>query len=82
MIDDKTIQEKLVLGYSLSEIAHKYGLCYGTLRSKFKYVKKEEKYITDFKPNYYGYYSWESLSLEEKTAYLIYENKNKAYYEY
>lgn len=83
MIDNKLIQEKLVLGYTLKQIAHMYDLNYGTLRQKYKYVKKDFNYVTNFsKPSYYGHITWESLSMEEKIAYENYEKKNKAYYEY
>ena len=79
MIENKIIQEKLVLGYTLRQIAHNYGLCYETLKKNFKCVKKNITYITNFKEkkkiNQISYLNatWESLSLEEQNAYLNYK---------
>ena len=83
MITDKLIQEHLLLGFTLKEIAKKYNVTHDHLIHKYKIVKKDFKYITNFnKESYHGFYVWDDLSLEEKKAYFEYEEKNKAFYEF
>jgi len=77
------IQELLILGYTLPELAENWGVHFTTLVNKYKVVKKQHKYINHFEvvskeePYYenewmYGFmpsYSFDELSKKEKEFY-------------
>lgn len=88
------IQNMLINGYTLPEIAKKYKISYLSLIQAYKIQKKDYKYI-DFKQpkkevkgiknvsfTFDKLYTEELLNEEELLAYYKYENKNKAYYEH
>ena len=86
------IQNMLMNGYTLPEIAKKYKITYLSLIQAYKIQKKDYKYI-DFKQpkkevkgiknvsfTFDKSYTEESLNENELLAYYNYEQKNKAYY--
>ena len=87
------IQNMLMNGYTLPEIAKKYKISYLSLIQAYKIQKKDFKYIDykqpkkkvkDIKNVFFTFdklYTEESLNEEELLAFYKYEQKNKAYYE-
>lgn len=87
------IQNMLMNGYTMPEIAKKYNITYISLVQAFKIQKKGFKYIDYIQPKeevkdiknvsftFDKLYTEESLNEEELLAYYKYEQKNKAYYE-
>tara|TARA_R100000654_G_scaffold39092_1_gene64849 strand:- start:2403 stop:2720 length:318 start_codon:yes stop_codon:yes gene_type:complete len=89
------VQELLIDGFTLPQIAKKYNIHPETLCRVYKPVKKNFKYIdtrAKVKPNesdnisiniapFDRIYTWDRLSKSEIQAYYNYESKNKAYYE-
>jgi hypothetical protein len=77
------IQELLILGYTLPELAENWGVHFTTLTNKYKVIKTKKKYINNFEvvskeePYYenewmYGFiptYTFEELSFREKQFY-------------
>ena len=73
----------MIKGYSVHTIAYMTGLSTVSISNKFKSYK-QEIYIEEVKKassNISNDYTWESLSLEEKLAYINYEEKHKAHYD-
>ena len=87
------IQNMLMNGYTLPEIAKKYKIEYISLVQAYKVQKKNYKYVDFIQPKkevkgikpvsftFDKLYTEESLNQEELLAYYKYEQKNKAYYE-
>jgi len=87
------IQNMLMNGYTLPEIAKKYKISYLSLIQAYKIQKKDFKYVDFIQPKekvkdiknvsftFDKLYTEESLNEEELLAYYKYEAKNKAYYE-
>ena len=87
------IQNMLMNGQTMPEIAKKYKITYISLVQAFKIQKKDFKYIDYYQPKekvedikkvssvFDKLYTEESLNEEELLAYYKYEAKNKAYYE-
>ena len=88
------IQNMLMNGLTMPEIAKKYKIEYISLVQAYKVQKKNYKYIDFIQPKeqvkdiknvsfaFDKLYAEESLNEEELLAYYKYEQKNKAYYEY
>lgn len=88
------IQNMLMNGQTMPEIAKKYKITYISLVQAFKIQKKDFKYVEYYKPRkkvedikkmpsaFDKLYTEESLNEEELLAYYKYEQKNKAYYEH
>jgi len=88
------IQNMLMNGQTMPEIAKKYKITYISLVQAFKIQKKDFKYIDYIQPKeevkdikkvsfaFDKLYTEESLNENELLAYYKYEAKNKAYYEY
>tara|TARA_B100000902_G_scaffold369157_1_gene393111 strand:+ start:109 stop:420 length:312 start_codon:yes stop_codon:yes gene_type:complete len=87
------IQELLIEGYTLPQIAKKLDLTYNKVIHYYKPIKKNFKYI-DYQQkqrkvevvnasafSFNKVYTWESLSDEDIKGYKYYESKHKAYYE-
>ena len=93
-LTSQDIQNMLMNGYTLQEIAKKYKIEYISLVQASKIQKKDFKYIDYIQPKeevkdiknvsfaFDKLYTEESLNEEELLAYYKYEQKNKAYYEY
>ena len=93
-LTSQDIQNMLMNGYTMPEIANKYKIEYISLVQAYKVQKKNYKYVDfiqpkkevkDIKPVSFTFdklYTEESLNEEELLAYYKYEAKNKAYYEY
>jgi len=87
------IQNMLMNGLTMPEIAKKYKIKYISLVQAYKIQKKNFKYfdyiqpkeeVKDIKNVSFAFdklYTEESLNEEELLAYYKYEQKNKAYYE-
>ena len=87
------IQNMLMNGMTMPEIAKKYKIEYISLVQAYKIQKKNFKYIDFVQPKeevkdiknvsftFDKLYTIESLNEEELLAYYKYEQKNKAYYE-
>ena len=86
------IQNMLMNGQTMPEIAKKYNITYISLVQAFKIQKKDFKYIDYIQPKeevkdiknvsftFDKLYTEESLNEDELLAYYKYESKNKAYY--
>lgn len=86
------IQNMLMNGLTMPEIAKKYNITYISLVQAFKIQKKDFKYIDYIQPKeevkdiknvsftFDKLYKEESLNENELLAYYKYEAKNKAYY--
>ena len=93
-LTSQDIQNMLMNGLTMPEIAKKYKIEYISLvqaykvqKKNYKYVdfiqlKKEVKDIKNVSFTFDKLYTEESLNEEELLAYYKYESKNKAYYEY
>ena len=87
------IQNLLMSGVSMPEIAKRYKISYISLVQAYKIQKKNFKYIDFLQPKeevkdiknvsfaFDKLYKEESLNEEELLAYYKYEAKNKAYYD-
>jgi hypothetical protein len=87
------IQNLLMSGVSMPEIAKRYKISYISLVQAYKIQKKDFKYIDFVQPKekvediknvsftFDKLYTEESLNENELLAYYKYEQKNKAYYE-
>ena len=88
------IQDLLMEGYTLPEIAKKVNIDYQCLVSKYKPIKKNFKYFENIQTpdevddgvsacsfTFDGVYTWDRLSESEIKAYNNYNQKHKAYYE-
>lgn len=87
------IQELIIEGYTITEIAEQWGFDGTTISAHFIPIKKSFKYI-DFEQSkkedvelpdgssitFDKIYSWESLSEVEKLFYEQYKEKHIAYY--
>ena len=92
-LTSQDIQNMLMNGYTMPEIAKKYKIEYISLVQAYKIQKKNYKYVDfiqpkkevkDIQPVSFTFdklYSEESLNQEELLAYYKYEAKNKAYFE-
>lgn len=92
-LTSQDIQNMLMNGYTMPEIAKKYKIGYISLVQAYKIQKKNYKYIDFIQPKekvkdiknvsftFDKLYTEESLNEEELLAYYKYEQKNKAYYE-
>lgn len=88
------IQNLLMSGVSMPEIAKRYKISYISLVQAYKIQKKDFKYIDYIQPKekvediknvsftFDKLYTEESLNEDELLAFYKYEQKNKAYYEY
>ena len=86
---NELIQELLILGYSLPELAENWGVHFTTLTSKYKVIKNKKKYINYYEivikevayyDNEWDYgriptYTFDELSKKEKDFY--YDNLKK-----
>jgi len=93
-LTSQDIQNMLMNGYTMPEIAKKYKIGYISLVQAYKIQKKNYKYIDFIQPKekvkdiknvsftFDKLYTEESLNENELLAYYKYEQKNKAYYEY
>ena len=86
----KLIQELLILGYTIPELADNWGVSKTNLTSKYKVIKNKNKYLKKVKfhgkeePYYenewmYGFiptYTFEELSFREKQLYYNNLKKN------
>jgi hypothetical protein len=87
------VQNMLMNGQTMPEIAKKYNISYISLVQAFKIQKKDFKYIDYIQPKeevkdikkvsfaFDKLYTEESLNENELLAYYKYESKHKAYYE-
>ena len=92
-LTSQDIQNMLMNGYTMPEIAKKYKIGYISLVQAYKIQKKNYKYIDFIQPKekvkdiknvsftFDKLYTEESLNEEELLAYYKYEQKHKAYYE-
>tara|TARA_B100001564_G_C20618493_1_gene661133 strand:- start:398 stop:709 length:312 start_codon:yes stop_codon:yes gene_type:complete len=92
-LTSQDIQNMLMNGYTMPEIAKKYKIEYISLVQAYKVQKKNYKYIDYIQPKeevkdiknvsfaFDKLYTEESLNEDELLAYYKYEQKNKAYYE-
>lgn len=92
-LTSQDIQNMLMNGYTMPEIAKKYKIEYISLVQAYKVQKKNYKYVDFIQPKkevkdiknvsftFDKLYTEESLNEEELLAYYKYEAKNKAYYE-
>lgn len=88
------IQNMLMNGQTMPEIAKKYNITYIALIQAYKIQKKDFKYVEYYQPRkkvedikkvssvFDKLYTEESLNENELLAYYKYQQKNKAYYEY
>ena len=93
-LTSQDIQNMLMNGYTMPEIAKKYKIEYISLVQAYKVQKKNYKYVDFIQPKeevkdiknvsftFDKLYTEELLNEEELLAYYKYEQKNKAYYEY
>lgn len=91
-LTSQDIQNMLMNGYTMPEIAKKYKIGYISLVQAYKIQKKNYKYIDFIQPKeevkdiknvsftFDKLYTEESLNENELLAYYKYEQKNKAYY--
>ena len=91
-LTSQDIQNMLMNGYTMPEIAKKYKIEYISLVQAYKVQKKNYKYVDFIQPKeevkdikkvsfaFDKLYTEESLNEEELLAYYKYEAKNKAYY--
>jgi|TARA_B100000073_G_scaffold143808_1_gene118351 hypothetical protein len=92
-LTSQDIQNMLMNGLTMPEIAKKYKIEYISLVQAYKIQKKNYKYVDFIQPKeevkdiknvsftFDKLYTEESLNEEELLAYYKYEQKNKAYYE-
>ena len=92
-LTSQDIQNMLMNGYTMPEIAKKYKIEYISLVQAYKVQKKNYKYVDFIQPKeevkdiknvsftFDKLYTEESLNEEELIAYYKYESKHKAYYE-
>ena len=92
-LTSQDIQNMLMNGYTMPEIAKKYKIEYISLVQAYKVQKKNYKYVDFIQPKeevkdiknvsftFDKLYTEESINEEELLAYYKYEAKNKAYYE-
>ena len=92
-LTSQDIQNMLMNGYTMPEIAKKYKIGYISLVQAYKIQKKNYKYVDFIQPKekvkdiknvsftFDKLYTEESLNENELLAYYKYEQKNKAYYE-
>ena len=92
-LTSQDIQNMLMNGLTMPEIAKKYKIEYISLVQAYKVQKKNYKYVDFIQPKeevkdiknvsftFDKLYTEESLNEEELLAYYKYEQKNKAYYE-
>ena len=92
-LTSQDIQNMLMNGYTMPEIAKKYKIEYISLVQAYKIQKKNYKYVDFIQPKeevkdiknvsftFDKLYTEESLNEDELLAYYKYEQKNKAYYE-
>ncbi len=92
-LTSQDIQNMLMNGLTMPEIAKKYKIEYISLVQAYKIQKKNYKYVDFIQPKeevkdikkvsftFDKLYTEESLNQEELLAYYKYEQKNKAYYE-
>lgn len=92
-LTSQDIQNMLMNGYTMPEIAKKYKIEYISLVQAYKVQKKNYKYVDFIQPKeevkdiknvsftFDKLYTEESLNENELLAYYKYEQKNKAYYE-
>jgi len=88
------IQNMLMNGLTMPEIAKKYNITYISLVQAYQIQKKDFKYVDYYQPKkkqedikkvsstFDKLYTEESLNEDELLAYYKYEQKNKAYYEH
>ena len=93
-LTSQDIQNMLMNGLTMPEIAKKYKIEYISLVQAYKVQKKNYKYVDFIQPKkevkdiknvsftFDKLYTEESLNEEELLAYYKYEQKNKAYYEH
>lgn len=93
-LTSQDIQNMLMNGYTMPEIAKKYKIGYISLVQAYKIQKKNYKYVDFIQPKekvkdiknvsftFDKIYTEESLNENELLAYYKYEQKHKAYYEY
>ena len=93
-LTSQDIQNMLMNGQTMPEIAKKYKIEYISLVQAYKIQKKNYKYVDFIQPKkevkdiknvsftFDKLYTEESLNENELLAYYKYEQKNKAYYEY
>jgi hypothetical protein len=93
-LTSQDIQNMLMNGYTMPEIAKKYKIEYISLVQAYKVQKKNFKYVDYYQPKkkvediknvsftFDKLYTEESLNENELLAYYKYEQKNKAYYEH
>ena len=91
-LTSQDIQNMLMNGYTMPEIAKKYKIEYISLVQAYKVQKKNYKYVDFIQPKekvkdiknvsftFDKLYTEESLNEDELLAYYKYEAKNKAYY--
>lgn len=91
-LTSQDIQNMLMNGLTMPEIAKKYKIEYISLVQAYKVQKKNYKYVDFIQPKkkvkgiknvsftFDKLYTEESLNQEELLAYYKYEQKNKAYY--
>ena len=92
-LTSQDIQNMLMNGYTMPEIAKKYKIEYISLVQAYKVQKKNYKYVDFIQPKeevkdiknvsftFDKLYTEESLNENELLAYYKYEQKHKAYYE-
>jgi histone acetyltransferase (RNA polymerase elongator complex component) len=92
-LTSQDIQNMLMNGYTMPEIAKKYKIEYISLVQAYKVQKKNYKYVDFIQPKeevkdiknvsftFDKLYTEESLNENELLAYYKYEQKNKAYYD-
>ena len=92
-LTSQDIQNMLMNGYTMPEIAKKYKIEYISLVQAYKVQKKNYKYVDFIQPKekvkdiknvsftFDKLYTEESLNEDELLAYYKYEQKNKAYYD-
>ena len=92
-LTSQDIQNMLMNGYTMPEIAKKYKIEYISLVQAYKVQKKNYKYVDFIQPKkevkdiknvsftFDKLYTEESLNEDELLAYYKYEQKHKAYYE-
>ena len=91
-LTSQDIQNMLINGYTMPEIAKKYKIEYISLVQAYKVQKKNYKYVDFIQPKkevedikkvsftFDKLYNEEALNQNELLAYYEYEQKHKAYY--
>ena len=91
-LTSQDIQNMLINGYTMPEIAKKYKIEYISLVQAYKVQKKNYKYVDFIQPKkevedikkvsftFDKLYNEEALNQNELLAYYKYEQKHKAYY--